>query len=287
MSTPTIVCPLSKDLLSRLGGRSVALLVDRPEQVPEASQMCSDHGCTLKCVRLQAGCALAAVPFDEQWRSIPLAVSVSAAGRMRDLVARLPLIRTLRMYVYLRSTDTQAITDARILSSLGLAVVLEIDGGTPDWDLLADLATYAVVGRSTHGPIEPFASLARTYSPTEWNDCGAVYFDDPARYLHADAAGRVALSAADLAAEAWVADDVCEYIDSGRWADAGRPMERHGERFQTLNECSGCPAWRVCLGRFRATGDVEATCRAFAVDLMQLIEQHQEQERPAESLWQH
>ncbi len=287
MNMPAIVCPFDTSLLSRLGGRTVAITVDRPEHVSEASQACSDAGCTLKCVRLHVDSPLAAVPFTDEWLTIPLAVSVPAAGRVRELSPRLALLRSMRMYVYLRSTETQALTDARILSSLGLAVVVEIGGATADWDLLADLATYAVLGRSSHGPIEPFASLAGSYSPTEWNDCGTVYFDHPGHYLHIDRAGKVALSAADRAAGAWVADDVCAYIDSGRWVDAGRPMQRYGDRFETLNECSRCPGWRVCLGRFRGESAPETTCRPFAVELMELVEQYQERRQPAENLWQH
>ncbi|MBD3243152.1 MAG: hypothetical protein GF331_21350, partial [Chitinivibrionales bacterium] len=135
MSMPTIVCPFNRDLLSRLGGHSVAVTVDSPDAVIEVPQACADHGCSLKCVRLRADGPLASVPFAETWRSIPLAISVPAAGRVRDLTKKLPLLRTMRMYVYLRSSRELAVTDARILSSLGLPVVIEVDPATPDWDL--------------------------------------------------------------------------------------------------------------------------------------------------------
>jgi hypothetical protein len=283
MSAPVFVVPFDRSLLKRFRGRTVTVVVSNPDDVDAAVDCCAQGGVTLAGVQYCSGKSLAETIVRESWKGIPLVLVVTEAGRFRDLYPRMAQLRGLSVYVQFASASAENLASARLLSSLGIAVVVPLDRTVQDWELLSDLATYAIAGRLPHAAIEPFARLLNAYRPAAWTDIGAVYFDAPARYLHVDTQGRAALRGADLAASRFAAEDAIAFVDSGAWADAVRPLAQHGERFAAMAPCTTCESWRVCLGRL---GPVEG-CAAFAAELIELVEQYQQRSARQQALWQH
>ncbi len=59
------------------------------------------------------------------------------------------------------------LTKARILSSLGVRVSLDLSTGLIDWEALSDLLSYAVYGRCPHAPIELFETMIAQPPPEQ------------------------------------------------------------------------------------------------------------------------
>jgi hypothetical protein len=168
------------------------------------------------------------------------------------------------------------------LLALRLAASLGVPGGVElveavDWTALSDLATYALLGLVPHAPISPFAEIADRYVATGRTDFGHVYLDDPTRYLHLDAEGRVALGAADLAAGRFVAERPEDLALQDHPAYRER-VEGWRTLFLEPDGCAWCPGFRICLGRLRGLGE---GCAAFCEDLMDVVERHQDRRKRA------
>lgn len=188
--------------------------------------------------------------------------------------------------VYLSAGDPVNLTSLRILSSLGIQVCATIAGGV-DWEALADLAAYALLGRVPRGGIEPFALIASSSAGGATVDWGRLIFDDPDRFLHVDAKGRVALSGRELAEAQFIAGRV-EEIGSPKENPAMRER-RHARRrcFTDDHTCAVCPGWQICLGRF-ASEAAGGGCAAFFEELLDLASHHRAMNEPAEerAVWQ-
>ena len=167
-------------------------------------------GNRLFCVIVESDRPLADMEFDDRHQGIPLAVMAPSLGRFRDLARHLDRLRTLNLRVYLPCDHPDNLTGLRILSSVGITCCADFRDGSTDWESLADLATYAVLERAPHAAIEPFAFMAANYPACRRLDWGRVFFDDPRHFLHLDAAGRVALSRAELAENRFVAHSLNE-----------------------------------------------------------------------------
>ena len=139
-------------------------------------------------------------PKASPWRSWPL-----PSGRFRDLARHLDRLRKLNLRVYLPCDHADNLASLRILSSVGIPCCADFRDGGTDWEALADLATYAVLERTPHAAMEPFAFMAANYHSADRLDWGRVFFDDPRHFLHLSEDGRVALSQAELAEGRFVA----------------------------------------------------------------------------------
>lgn len=289
-STRFLVCPLDDELLVRCAGRSVVLQIDHSDQVPAAREAAGRIGFHLHCLHLRSGAPLTAIPVSADWRGTPLALEVQRIGPLPALFAMLRPLRELDLRVYLSTDEARNYVGLRILASLGIECAL-VFGATVDWVQLTDLMTYALLGQVPHAAIDPFAHIAHYYAPQHRTDCGAVYFDDPARYLHLDRQGRVALDRADLMAGRFVLQRVEELgqleleeleayrLRAGAWRD----------RFLEGDRCARCQGWRVCLGRLAHTlppGDAPGECGPFCAELLEVLEQHQALHRgPTRQVW--
>jgi len=201
MNSPSIVCPLEGSLLSSFRGRAVVVRVKEPGQVAGAAAMVRESGNQLCGVIIDAATPLDQMEFEVEEPGIPLAVMAPAWGKFRHLSKRLKQLRELDLRVYLPANNPDNLAGLRILSSVGLHTCAVLGDGPQDWEALADLMTFAILERTPHAAIEPFAFIAshdERFTSCEW---GGIYFDDPQNFLHLDARGRVALSPAERAGE--------------------------------------------------------------------------------------
>ncbi len=265
MSGRILVCPLDESLLLGLRDQVLVVRVAFPEQVRGAADLARKHN-DLRAVVLDSPLPLADLPLREDWADIALGLQVPSLGSFATLVRSLPLLRRLDIKVFLPGDDPANLTAIRILSSLQIPTVLVLKGDL-DWDGLDDLLHYALYGRIPHAPIEPFQYLVDHYQPGVRVDFGGVWFEDPSRYLHLDAQGRVAATAGDLDKGSFLPwrpgepglDELPAMLDH---QDGWRA------HFLSLGGCSGCEAWQVCQGKFSMGPGVRGPCEKVFTELM-------------------
>lgn len=271
-----LVCPLAEELLSKLSERRVIVDLSHEKDIDDARNLCARFKVHLQMCRVKTERALADVELQPQWEAIRTHLVVgSGMGPFKGVVSRLAPLRRKNLRVDLPPAEPTSYRDATILASLGVAVAVDPTSPGVQWDLLTDLMTYALLGQAPHAPIEPFDYLLKQYLPTTHTDFRSTFLDDAERFLHLDIDGRVALSAADLAAGRFVLDspdnvdqiaEVPAYREHlGAWRDV----------FLDFDGCGMCPGWRVCMGRVRGLVDDLSACRAFFVELLDTVEQAQ------------
>lgn len=280
MNCPSLVCPYEPDLLERLTGRVLALRVDSPGALAGAVGHARRAGHQVDCVIVETAGPLDAFPFQEDWAGIPLALFAPEFGHFRNMARHMPVMRKLDLRVYLPADRPANVSGLRILSSLGVASCAVLHCAQVDWEAIADLMTYAVLGRVPHAPIEPFTWIARHYDPAGYTDWGALYFDDPKAFLHVDAAGRVALSGNELRQGIFVADDIGVIGDPRDILGYSERLDDWRRFFLDNHSCARCASWRVCLGRF-ARDSAEGGCDAFFAEMMAVAEQFRQQQHDA------
>jgi hypothetical protein len=280
--TVKLVC--DRALIDRLDGRTVCVRVGAATDIAAAAADARQRN-TLSCVICNSQVPLEDIEIEDSWRNIPIALIVPAVGRFRNIARKAATLRSLNLRVFLPS-DARNLAGARQLASLGIPVCLTFDS-TPDWDALADLMTYALLGLVPHAPVDPFHTIAEVYRQTSrGEDWGRVWFDDPARYLHLDAAGRVALSRRDLEAGKFITDvpfqldspDVTRAIRQGR--------EAWRDRFAEDHFCARCPSWRLCRARF-CEGKAEPDgCQAFFSEMAEVLDRRRNTSPKPAAKWQ-
>ena len=279
-----LVCPYEPALIDRLEGRVICVRVDAVQDISAAAadvRRCN----TLSCVICDSSVPLEDIDVEDDWQGVPIALMAPSVGRFRNIAKKVATLRKLNLRVYL-SGETDNLTGARTLASLGIPVCADVEDNS-DWEALADLMTYALLGLVPHAPIDPFQTIADGYRQTTRSaDWGRVFFDDPSRYLHLDAEGRIALSRRDLKAGNFIACDLSE-IDS--------PLVKHAieERLDAWRSlfaedhfCARCKAWRICRARVSGGKAAPDGCDTFFHDMMDVIERRRGKIKAADETWQ-
>jgi len=270
---PNLVLPFNEALIERLSDRVLAVKVDDAADVVAAAEHVRSSANRLSMIILFSAVALDSVPFDESWKGIKLAVFVPKMGDFRELFRRLSLIRDIKPMIYLDTDDPENLTAIRILSSVNLRCAAVFgESGPVDWEGLADLATYALAGSVSHGPIEPFSTIAGRYRQDGWIEWGSVFFDDPKDFFHLDTDGRIALSRRELLAGDFIEPDVGRLDDVVKSAEYRDRIDIRRRLFLTYHPCSRCPGWKICMGRFSLNGTDRTECAAFAAEITALLD---------------
>lgn len=288
MGFPSIVCPDSESLLQKFKGLSVALKMNSCEHLAAGVENVRKSGNTLFCVILESDRPLADLEFADHHQGIPLAVRVPALGSFRDLAKHLDRLRSLNLRVYLSCDHADNLVGLRILSSVGIHGCADFRRGRTDWEYLADLATYALLGQAPHAAIEPFTFIAANYNSCKYLEWGRVTFDDPLHFLHLDEDGRVALSSAELAEHRFVAASPGEIEAPEAFPPIRERIWSWRHYFTDRHACASCAGWRICLGKFSDSLSENAGCAEFFMEMIDLVHQHRAlnvtpQERP---IWQ-
>lgn len=274
MTPRVVVCPPEPALLQRLREATVVLVVDGADAVEDALRVAQDHQVRVRAVKARLSGPVSSLRLPQPWGRTRVDLFAPRLGSVREALLMSDELRKLRGRVMLSTDDPESCTHVRILASLGISCGLWFGSESPDWEALTDLATYALLGMVPHGSIEPFDEIAHGYQSHKRTLWGASFYDDPSTFLHVDAQGRVALTAAGLVACTTLSDSIedLDAIDThpaylawqDRWKDA----------FLQAEGCAWCPGWRLCLGRHEERAS--SGCRDFYTELMSVVEQHQQ-----------
>jgi hypothetical protein len=266
-----LVCPFEPSLLERLSGQRVVLRLQGRDDLAAARDVIGRQGMPiLEWLWLSLTEKLDEVPFEVLDCELQLALSVSGFGSYLGVRRRLSRLLRPGTRVYMSFVDAETAEGFRILSSLRVptAVILP-DGGPFDWEALSDLATYALLTPVEHAMIEPFSTLARFYKPSIRQSWAFCYAEDPARYLHLDRHGNVAVSPGALAEGRFVGECSAglklfkEAPFDGDW------WRRH---FLQRDACASCPGFRICSGWLAGLVEPGAACSRFMADLLEVVE---------------
>jgi len=278
-----LVCPHERALIDRLQGRTVCVRVGAARDIAAAAAEVRQRN-TLACVICES-VPIEDIDVEDDWQGVPIALMAPSVGRFRNIAKKVDALRKLNLRVYL-SCEADNLAGARILASLGIAVCIMFDAA-PDWDAMADLMTYALLGPVPHAPIDPFRTIADGYRPAaRSDDWGRVFFDDPSRYLHLDAEGRIALSRREMLAGDFVAGDLSK-LDSLLVKHA---IEQRAAAWRELfaddHFCARCKAWRICRARL-CDGKAEPDgCDAFFDEMADVIERRRNKTGSRADKWQ-
>jgi len=275
MNSLTIVSPYNAELLNRVKGQVVTIIVRDPNSICMASADVVQSGNELGQIILETDLALEDIPFVNDWKELPLVVRTTSFGKFRNLVKKLDLLRGLDLRVYLPCSDRDNFANLRILSSVGIRCGVTFHADAVDWEALADLMTYALLERIPHAPIEPFQFVAERYTPGGSVDWGPVYYDDPKSFVHLDVEGRVALSPGELEKKEFIAPDYSTVDKAILSAAIERRLQTWRQHFLENRTCARCEAWRVCLGKFDPGRKEAAGCVTFFSEMMDVVEQFQ------------
>ena len=251
MGTPRIVCPESEILLQSFKGLSVALRLNRGAGIAPGVEHVRKSGNTLCCVIVESDRPLAAIEFDDHLPRHPPGGHGPSLGRFRDLARQLDRLRTLNLRVYLPCDHPENLAGLRILSSVGIHGCADFrKGGQHHWDALADLATYAVLERTPHAAMEPFAFMVANY-PASIALTGGGLSSMIQHFFHLDESGQVALSQAELADGRFVAHNLREIeAPASNFRRSERGLRSWRQFFVDDHPCASCGGWSLCLGSF-------------------------------------
>lgn len=288
MNLPKIVCQHDRDLLQELTGHTVVVRAAEMGTVRTAAADVRKSGNNLFCVVLDSDRPLEDLELGEELKDIPLAIMAPSMGKFRRLAKQVKILRNLNIRFYLPCHDPENIVSLRILSSLGLSGCADFRQGKQDWDALADLMTYAILERTPHAPIEPFAYIALHYDPLATMDWSYVYFEGPRRFLHVDGKGRVALSHVELQNKEFIAQNLSEIFSTDEFPSIEERLEAWRQFFVENHPCASCGGWKLCLGRFSAGLSEDAGCRAFFMEMVEVMRQYEAQKTQFEEnrVWQ-
>jgi len=196
-------------------------------------------------VRLVMEQKITAISFKEEWLDRSVVIYPSGLGKVRDLLPLLPIIKRLNIKFFLDSAVAQSYTDVQILSSLGVYSGIVINEKT-DWERLTDLMYYALCGRVTHAPIEPFQCVYDMYRRNTLVDYGAV-FGEGSDFFSTNNPKETQNLQTETSDKSW---------------------QRF---FYEPTACAACAGWRICMGKYENLKD-KTGCQTFTTELLNLIE---------------
>lgn len=288
MNLPKIVCPHNRSLLQSLKGCTLAVRTPSIDHVSRAAADVSESGNYLFCVILDIDRPFDEVELGQELKDIPLVIMVPSLGKFRTLAKRVKILRALNIRVFLPCDKHENVVALRILSSLRIRACADFRNGKQDWNALADLMTYAILERTLHTPIEPFAYIALHYDPFVYIDWSCVYFEGPGQFLHLDGKGRVALSHIELLNQTFIAQNLSEISAADEFPAIGEMTEAWRRFFVDGHPCAFCGGWKLCLGKFSAGLPENNGCKDFFLEMMEVARQYKAQQVVIEEsrIWQ-
>lgn len=273
MSHHTLVFSLDEGVPPGLQGRALIVATQKPEAISRLREALPS-GNPLSAILLKSLVPLDSIGFQEDWGHTPILVHAPGLGSFRKFARALDIVRRLQIELFLPASNRNSYRELPILSSLGLRCGLVFDEGEIPWDHVNDLMHFGIYTKLSHGPIQPFHYVAAHYRPEQTLDFGDVYFNNPAKYLHLSAGGKIALSEAERERGIFIADGLDHLADIAENKEYRHRMRAWQDFFLPPSECASCEGWRICLGKFAATLKNGPACKAFFIDLLEAAEFH-------------
>jgi hypothetical protein len=280
-----LVCPFSEKLLAKLKHRKIIIYTDDFDNIQNIHKKVSESN-ELHAIKIQTKKSLSDISFHDEWANIPLAIYSCQFGKYKDFLRQLNIIRKLNIRIFLSSQHDFNFIGLRILSSLNLSCGLYFDEEPFNWDSINDLMHYAIYSGTQHAAIEPFDWLVSHYEPDECTDYNFVYFNNPEKYLHINKKEQIALTAVDLLNKNYISKGI-KSLDNIN--DNKKYIDFLNFRYEILiqmTECSFCPAYRICLGKFSNHVGKEDTCKTFFSDFLDAADYYYSKNKTINQIWQ-
>lgn len=286
MSGRMLVIPFNLDLLSIFAGRNTeaVIKINHFNEILPAARHSADSGIKIHALVLKSHLALSAIPFSEEWKNIPLAIFIDSIGKFSEFINKRRFLLNFNMRIYLPAGSDKKHSAIQVLSSLGIQTCITFGPAKPDWDNLNDLMTYALLGRISHAPVEPFNYMASNYENFRTADFNAVYFNDPERFIHINEQGRVALTNEDLIKNKFLNLGISEINGLENTDEFIEYKNKNKKFFLEKDGCAYCPGWRLCAGRLINICD--DNCVVFFDDMIDVIERYKKLSSGQNQIWQ-
>lgn len=274
MNNHIIVSPLDENLISRFAKRKFVVHTKNIDLVLKINETVNTHN-ELHAILILSEQPFSTIPVKEAWASIPLAVYAPRLGIFKEVVAKIDLLRKLNLRIFFPSDNPNLTTELSIISSLGIACGVYFKDISINWEHMIDLMHYAVYSQGNHAPIEPFQYIVSHYKPLSNTDFSPVYFNDPLKFIHIDDKGQIAFTAEELCHGHYFCEGVSSIANMASMQAYEDRLHKWQEHFLEFSDCSSCPSWRVCQGKFSDTRDKDSGCRLFFSNMVEAAEFYQ------------
>ena len=286
MNDHIIVCPFDEELVTKLKEKAIVIKTKDFRIIPYINQEVNRFN-KLHAIQLNSDEPISAIPFQDDWRNIPLAVYAYEFGSYKDFLHKLYLLRQLNIRIFLSSDVKVNYTWLRMLSSLKIACGLYFGEDPIDWDAVNDLMHYAVYLRTNHAPIEPFHYIVSNYRPTELIDFNSICFNNSARYIHINKEEQIALTNDDLSNNRYIASGLASLNTISTYIEYHDKTKACQEIMLKMNECAFCKAYRICFIKSVHDHNESEGCKEFFIDLLDAADFYQKrQKNNGYQLWQ-
>jgi hypothetical protein len=176
----------------------------------------------------------------------------------------------------LPSGNPGSFTSVKFLASLGINCGIEFQDDRIDWDGVENVAGYIFTSEIPHGIIEPFTYLLENYNPREYLDFNIALLNTPLRFLYVDEELNIYPTRTAMLNNRKTGSGK-EYLKNYPQTKEYRDLKfKWKDLFMSLNPCSTCPAFRICLGKF-AGGDTDLVrCRSAFSKILEGIENYKQ-----------
>jgi hypothetical protein len=217
--------------------------------------------------------ALSLIPFEEApSQKYPMIIRVGAIGDFRAVTENLDFLKEHATFVF-PPDKPHYYRDAIILSSLGINSAVDLTMPGILWDELDAMVTWFNRRLEKNGALYPLSYLESQYNPREYLDMRTSLFQSPIHYLHADMEGNIYLTNKDLKENKPVGkgvDFVHQYPKSKLFSEIQNQWK---SSFVSLNPCSTCMAFRICMGAFSSSEADLKRCKPIISKLFQSIDE--------------
>ena len=289
MNNHFIVCKFGETSFELLKGMAVVVIVDNLSGLSSVQSVLQKNNIHLHCIYYKSARPLSDIIYKEKWNEFPLLIESPGLGKVSNFLKMASVIRKLNIRFYFSTDNSSCYKDIRILSSLGYYATLIINGKTANWDEVEDLMTYSILNSVKHQDIDPFRYLLNYYHPQNRTDFGAVYFNDPTRYLHLTKEGKLSffnLSADQNNVHTIDLDKIDQIDKDTTYNDY---LYKWQQFFLEPTTCACCKGWRICLGKYSESIKTNPGCQNFFGEFLNVVEmkKHNNEIREVEDgVWQ-
>ena len=239
------------DLLKSFKNRQIVVYVDTLDSLEHKYAEAKRNNTVVAFVVSLPYTSVSQLEFREEWAEIPIVINAYNIGNYEQFFLKVNAIRHLNMRIYLSSDSSTVFTDLKIMASMGVdcGILLE-DGVKVDDERLLDLASYYYMSPVPHATMEPFEFILRHLRDENTESFESVYFKNPLMFTDAESA----LNETEL-------------VD-----DYELKLEHYYNHFMTLDDCSKCPAFKICN---RKVSTVLSSCSQTMDEIYEYAEMRQ------------
>lgn len=269
----TLVIPFDSGILKKLNGQPFIVRTDTIN-ISEIKELIKKINKKAKSILIDyRDQSLNFVHIDENWKDIETTLLISEIGSVKKLIANADLLKMLDLKIFLPASKEKSFTDTRILASLGIHSGIFIDDIEKVlWEEFLDLSKYYFKSRVKLAPIEPFSFIKFHYKPNEELDYNNIYANNPEHFLHLNLNEEIALNYEDFNNHKFIARGIDEISKIEANPDFLEINQKKEKIFSQLSDCSVCPGWKICLGKFNNIENKKETCSRSFTQMINFLE---------------